>query len=482
MNFMEALDRENRITSTENGALAYSSTGYSNLLDLYAVAGALRSRPESVVGKFNKAFSEDALLATKLMFYSRDVRGGLGERETFRLMLKELALKNPEVVIHNLHNIPFYGRYDDLFVLFGTRCEKAMVDLVFNQLYADIEGALNNNSISLLAKWMPSANTSSKKTKEMANKLIKALHLTPRLYRKNLSFLRTYLNVVEGKMSAKAWDEIKYEQVPARAMMKYRKAFHTRDGERYREYLGQVESGVKEIKAGTLYPYDIVEKLMHGRTGDKTLELQWESLPNYIEGENNVLVMADVSGSMYGRPMATSVGLALYFAERNKGLFHNKFMTFSGNPQLVDVYGRNLYEKLNNIQRSEWGMNTNLNRAFEMVLSAAIRNDLPQSEMPKAIVVISDMEIDACGDRNWDFYQNMKNRYLANGYQIPNIIFWNVDSRKDTFLVDKNRVGVQLVSGQSASTFKNVLDCIGMSPYESMLKVLNGERYSQITL
>ena len=154
--------------------------------------------------------------------------------------------------------------------------------------------------------------------------------------------------------------------------------------------------------------------------------------------------MADVSGSMRGRPMATSIGLAIYFAERNVGAYHNLFMTFSDIPETVILRGETLEQKICNVSRANWDSNTDLKAAFERVLEI----NTPQEEMPKAIVVISDMEIDYCGNREWSFYDKMANKFRKAGYVIPNIIFWNVNSRHDVFHADHDRKGVQLASGR----------------------------------
>ena len=484
MDFASAMNRETTKKLTENGATAFNSTGVSDLLDLYATVGGMRARQNDVANKFNACFDENPLLATRLMFYTRDIRGGLGERDSFRSMLRQLSMHRPDVVAKNIDKIPFYGRWDDLFTLMDTPAEVAMWMLIRDQLNADLENMRAGKPISLLAKWMPSINASSKEKIKLANILAKNFGLAPAKYRKILSALRDYLNVLETRMSKQEWDKITYNQVPSRAMTKYRKSFYRHDEDRFTQYISDVKQGAETIKAGTLYPYDIVEKYMEKRrfSIDDVLEAQWKALPNYIEEEENVIVIADVSGSMYGRPMASSVGLAIYFAERNSGPYKDMFMTFSSNPQFVKLKGASLAEKVANAQTADWGGSTNLEGAFMKILKTATKNHVPTTEMPKAIVVISDMEIDSCASSNWSFYDEMVRRFEAEGYTIPNIVFWNVNARRDTFLVDGNRKGVQLVSGQSASTFKNVIASIGMTPYDAMINVLNGERYSSITL
>ena len=481
--FVKAVNAHNNMTFTENGQSAYKSSEHSKVLDFFAVAGALRTREESdIKTKMQEAYDENPALAIKLLFFLSDIRGGLGERRTFRIALKWLASNAPEMVVNNLANIVHYNRWDSLFVLRGTHCENDMLLFIRDQMRDDVLNAKKGESISLLAKWMPSVNTSSKETRELANWFVKRLGLTPKTYRVALSFLRDKLKVVETTMSDKRWDEITYEQVPSRAMTLYRRAFGRQDEERFGEYMDEVKTGAKKINAGTLYPYDIIEKMIaHPRVReDAVLEAQWKALPNYVEGENNFLIMADVSGSMYGRPLATSVGLALYFAERNQGVFHNLFMTFSGNPRFVKVKGHNLATRVVNAANADWQMNTDLDKAFNKILELCVQNKVPKADVPKALVIISDMEIDRCTNIGGDFMSMQKAKFAEYGYPLPNLIFWNVESRKDTFLVDGNRPGVQLASGQSASTFKAILKGVGLTPYQAMLECLNDERYDRV--
>ena len=476
MSFLNDLEIETSVTETENGGRALSSTG-DGLLNLFAILGALRSRPHDVIEKFDDAYSEDADLTTKMVFYGRDVRGGLGERTVGRLMLHRLAEINPDVVNCNIHNIVEYGRWDDLFVLFDTECENAMLNTISNQLSADLIAMREDKPVSLLAKWMPSINTSSRNTVALAAKLARALKMTPATYRKNLSKLRRYIDVVEVKMSANEWGKIDYERVPSKAMSNYDNAFENHDSVRFLNYLNDVKEGKAKINVSTLYPYDIIEKLDNS-TND-TCELQWKALPNYVEGDNNFLVMADVSGSMYGRPMATSVGLAIYFAERNHGEYAGKFMTFTNDPHLVTIKGNTLADKYRSVTK-EIGYSTNLEKAFDAVLNTAIRTHCSQSELPKALIVISDMEIDAWNGGSLTFTEEMRKRFADAGYEMPKLVYWNVDSRHDTFLASKNDPNTILVSGQSASTFKNLIKGIECSAFEIMEQTLNDERYAGV--
>ncbi len=477
MSFMDDLEIETSVTLTENGGRALSTTG-DKLLNLFAVLGALRTRPTDVIDKFDAAFRENADLATKMAFYGRDVRGGLGERAVGRLMLRELALLYPEVVTANLKNIVKFGRYDDLFVLFDTSVETDMIEFIKKQFVFDYKCMKSYQQVSLLAKWMPSINASSEHTKALAHRFVKALNTTPREYRKTLSALRKYIDVTEVKMSANKWTDIDYKAVPSNAMSNYGSAFARHDYEGFNRYMDAVKSGDVKINAATLYPYNVIETMYGNRD---VAEAQWKALPNYVEGDNNFLIMADVSGSMTGRPMHTSVGLAIYFAERNHGAFANKFMTFTDIPQIVEVTDGTLYEKYRSVTRHV-GYSTNLEAAFDAILSTAVRTKCPQADLPKALVIISDLEIDCWDGGSLTFTEEMRKRFAANGYEMPKLVYWNVDSRKDTFLASKNDPNAILVSGQSTSTFKNLIKGIDLSAYEIMVQTLNDSRYDCVVV
>ena len=492
-NFVNAMNVRENLTTTENGSVALKSTGDA-VLNLFAVIGALRqtdysgttideNRAETL---FAEAYNEDPLLATKTLFYGRDIREGLGEREIFRLLLKYAAKYHPEALKANLDLVGVYGRYDDLYSLVGTQLEADMWQAMSAQFEEDKANLSEGNAISLLAKWIKTPDASSPKTRKLGILTAKKLGYSVYDFKRILRAMRKHLDIVERHMSAGEWDQITYSAVPSRAMMIYRNAFMKRDAERYNAFIQAALNGEEKINSGTLYPYDIVEKYLY-ENGDDTLEAQWRQLPNYVEEGHNILVMADVSGSMSGRPMASSIGLAMYFAERNVGDFHNLFMTFSSRPKIVKLMGETLAQRIRNTIRSDWGGSTNLEAAFDLVLDLGIKNHVPQSEMPKAIIVVTDMEIDDGWmqrepSSSWLFYDEMEKRFADVGYKIPNVIFWNVASRNDVFHADANRKGVQLVSGHSTNTFKILLKCLDMTPTEMMLEVLNSERYAPITV
>lgn len=494
MNFAQTAKTSAQIKTTENGAMAYNTTTNA-LLDLFAQIGALRPRSEGEIEmKYADAYAVNPELATKMLFYAGNIRGGLGERRTFRICLRWLATNHPIVVRDNLTNIPYFNRWDSLFVLVGTPVEPEMWNYIRDQLGLDMQAVIKEKhggkhaGISLLAKWMPTETAHAKETCALAKTAMRKLGVTPRQYRKMLSALRAHLKVVESLMSAGKWDEVEYPAVPSYAMKNYRKAFGNHDKVRFGEYIASLNKGEAKINASTLFPYDLVHQYMnrrgYGSNVDAIIEAQWKALPNYIEGENNILVMADVSGSMWGRPIETSIGLAAYFAQHNTGGYHGLYMTFTDRPHFIDISRETtLAGCVNKVNNTDVGYSTNLDRAFEYVLNHAIDHHITNADMPKALVVISDMEIDPYfrGRRNMDFVQKWVAEFAKFGYTCPKLVMWNVEARNDTFLSQSD--DVVLVSGQSVSTFHNLCQSLGgKTAWDFMCEVLNDPMYDCVVI
>lgn len=478
---------------TENGAFAYNTAGDGALLDLFGVVGALRNREDyEIEEKFAAAFNEDKNLAMRLMFYARNARGGLGERRTFRIMLKWLCRNHADLAAANVHNIAEFGRFDDLYEYVDTPAEDAMWGWVFARLQDDYEKMLANKPISLLAKWLKSINTSSAQSRYLARRTIQGLGFkTERQYRKVLARMREYLKVTEHQMSAQEWSEINYSHVPAYAIKNYGSAFAKHDYERWNAYLNALKNNVEGVKvnAGTLYPYDLVEKILDKRSfwGDKFIydeltEQQWKALPNYVADGANVLIMADVSGSMSGRPMATSIGLANYFAQRNHGAFEGLYLTFTGHPRYITVDKTESLCSMCNRAFQDVGYNTNLDLAFERVYRTAVDNLVPVEDMPRALIVISDMEIDSyLRNNDLSFLGKWKARFKSAGYEMPQLVCWNVDARHDTFLAKAAENGIKYLSGSSVAVFQDLLNTLNCkSARDAMIKVLMNPVYDVI--
>lgn len=492
------------MTTTENGHAAASTTG-SAVLDLYGQVGALRGQDKiRILNLLEKAFKDDLLLATRTVFYARDCRGGTGERELFRLAICWMAQNYTDILRKNLHCIPFYGRWDDLYALVGTKLENEAFAIMGEQLFNDIRGMAKGEPISLLAKWLKSCNASSEESRKLGRITRKKLRFpNEKSYRQTLAQLRRHIDIVEAKMSSGKWGKIEYDKIPSRAGMIYREAFKKHDNIRYGEYLEAVKKGAKKINTAMNTPQDLVHAYgaytawdLRRKQDDPTIELMWKNLPDYVDSDENVLCMVDVSGSMDGRPIEVSTGLGIYFAQKNRGAFHNLFMTFESVPKFVSLTeGASLLENLCEILDSDWGGSTDLNLACKELLRFAIKNNVPQADMPTRLLIISDMEIDnACGIYRWDrshtdfskilFIDELREMYRRAGYKMPQVIFWNVESRDNHFHTKSDVPGTMLASGSSPAVFKAVMamEDLEVTPYDAMVEVLNGERYSRVTV
>lgn len=480
---------ENKKSVTLKGAKSNKSSK-SALLDFFAQGGALRKADESTVESiFSKAFGEDPLLALKTLFYFRDVRGGQGERKTFRTLLRWLANRHPEFVEANVVNIPIFGRWDDLFALVGTSVEVQTLQFVKNQLLADLVNAAANikdgksRPISLLAKWMPSENTSSVATKSLAKKLRLSFEVSSKVYRKNLSFLREQIRVLERTLCQGDWNAINFAGVPSRAQFKYRKAFAKNVPEKYASYMEAVKSGKEKINTGNLYPYDLVRAAMSGDTA-QSLDVMWDNLPDYFKGEpHNGIVVADVSGSMGGLPIQVSISLAMYMADKCDGPFGGHFITFSTEPELVKVQGKSFVDKVHNLSRAKWLMSTDLQKVFGLILDTAVKDNIPESEMPSTLYIVSDMQFDQCcrSNKRTNFQQIQKN-YAKAGYNMPRLVFWNVNATNRDSPITTDDNGTVLVSGCSPVIFEHVLQNEALNAYDLFLEVVNKPRYDTITI
>jgi hypothetical protein len=471
---------------TANQALAHSTTG-SAIVDLFGQIGSLRGDRASAVDLFRLAFKEDPLTALRVLFYARNPRGGMGERDTFRVILNDLAFKYPEAVTYNLASIPAFGRWDDLEALAYTLAE----DAAFSYWAAniDIDG--------LAAKWAPREKSARKK---LANKLRSYTDLSPREYRK---LLANNTEVLETAMCNKDWDNIVFEHVPSQAMLKYRKAFWRNQEERFSAYIDAVKAGEKEIKATTLYPYEIVRKIGLGYYDtpkkDVVAEELWKALPDYMpEGDNtDVLVVCDTSGSMfsgYGMgidPIHFSVSLALYTAERNKGHFGGHFFVFSDDSALVAVPSElDLHRRIERVAKAPWGMNTNLNAVFSRILDTAVRENLHVSELPGTVLVISDMQFDPSPGRDrWDQgaevnqMDSIIDQYVVKGYPVPRLVWWNVNGALELNYPIKVNSNFEtcIVSGASPAVLEAVLSG-NIDPMIVVDRAVNSGKYDSIQL
>lgn len=482
---LEHLKNTMNRTYTENGAVTHTTSG-SDCLDLFATIGALRSADDNeIIARFLRAYTEDPDLAMKTIFFARDVRGGLGERRIFRVCLSWLAQNKPASVRKNLPHIAEYGRWDDLLALMDTPCERDALMQMKHQLEADLAAMDMGDDVSLLAKWLPSVNASNEDTVRTAKRIARFLGMNDGTYRKTLVKLRRHIRIIENNLREKDYS-FDYSKQPSKALFKYRQAFYRNDGKRYAEFLNKVASGDAVMHTGTLAPYEIIRPFFDHQVSDAeadAINATWNALENFA-GDENALAVIDGSGSMYchSDPMPATVALSLgiFFAERNTGAFRNHFITFSEKPQLVEIKGETILDKVRYCHQFNEVANTNIQRVFELVLKTAKQNRVPQKKMPSALYIISDMEFDSCAEgAEMTNFEYAKKLYESAGYELPRIVFWNVQSRSRQQPVRMNEQGVALVSGCTPRIFSMLTEG-RLSPADYMLDILNSERYAVI--
>jgi hypothetical protein len=474
MKLTEALKMKS--TTTENG-MTTNTTSLNYNVDLFFKAGAMRNADEnSIISLVSKAWVEEPTTCLRILFWARDIRGGAGERRFFKIAIKYLADKDPQGMSDILALIPEFGRWDDLLIFEDTHSEDfalSMIDLAL------IEGN------GLCAKWMPRKGT-------FAVKLRNFMGLTPKGYRKKLVELT---KVVETQMCANEWENINYEHVPSLAMSRYGKAFGKHTPDRFHGYIQSLQKGEAKINVGAVYPYDITKALFSNDVSEE----QWKSLPNFLEGNTErILPLVDVSGSMSSSCggnltcMDVAISLGLYISERNEGPFKDHFITFSANPQLQHLTGT-LKDRFNQMRDADWGMNTNLEAAYKLILNQAVKHNVPQDEMPTQILILSDMEFDSATNSVGGWYSNeiktdwnptaqemVKKMFTDAGYELPNIIYWNIQSRGENVPVSFDEQGTALISGFSPSIMTSLLSGVSMTPVSIMMETIGKERYSRI--
>ena len=450
-------------SSTENGAATFSSS-LDTHVDLFFRVGASRGKAAEVVRLFKNALAENQDLAIRIALWARDARGGAGEREIFREMLKVMP---PEVQLALIPKIVELGRWDDLGVLVESNYGNVVVKAAFHWH----DAIMNGNGLA--AKWCPRKGP-------LAVMLRTLWGMSPKQYRKTIV---SATNVVEQQMCAKQWNEINFAHVPSVAAARYNSAFSRNATEAYLAYKNSLIKGETKINASAVFPHDVI-RAAKGNSDYDVIDAQWKALPDYLNGKaSDILVMSDVSGSMgcavsgSVTAMDISIALGLYVSERQSGAFRDLVLTFSSDPQFHKVHGHNIVERIRNLASAGWGMSTDISKAFQCILNVAKQNQVSPDEMPKILLILSDMEFDSCG-RGVTNFQNLKSMYADAGYELPKLVFWNLNSRTKNIPVRYNEQGVALVSGFSPSIMTSILSAEEFSPKQIMLDTVMVDRYS----
>lgn len=492
MNFRNGFVNEGNKTLTTNGAEVYAST-FDSIVDLFGTIGDYNNNNQNkIIELFLQAMKEDRELAVKTLFYSRDCRGGMGARKNFLAICKYLMENGEEDIVNkNVDSIIEFGRYKDLIEL-ALMVDENKCKPILDKLLHDIRDSVVYNKLNLVFKWLPTINSRSKHTKNKAKKLLSRFNKIDDLfklhsYQKIVSYQRKLLKIVERDICANKFGNINYQSVPSKCMNMNYGLFYKKDEERFKKYLDEVKSGKQKINSSVLFPRDIVHQYMEKswREKDDVLEEQWKALPNYFEKPLNIIPLVDTSGSMSGLPMEVSTSLGLYLAERNPSeAFKNLLLEFGRDAHLYDISKKEtLYSKLHGFN---WDCgNTNIELAFNRILDIGINNNLKQEDMPSHLVIISDMQFDeASGEyysdsgKRYGIINNMRNKFKTHGYELPNIIYWNVNNTANFPELAKD--GIAYVSGYSPAIMMAVLNAKTLTPIEVVKNAVLVDRYKNI--
>lgn len=462
--------QQNSLTLNSKGGMYYH-TSYNANLDLYAGISRF-NQEEQIISTFRSAYGEDRVLALANLLYILDIREGKGERRIFKTIFHNLCDFAPEDAKIILSYIGSLGRYDYILEGLGTKIEDDVIHLIKETLRSD----LKSENPSLLAKWLPSHRTHGNNS-QVAKVLIKKLHLCEKNYRKLLSTLRSKINIVEKNLTEKTYDNIDFEKVPTKAMLKYTEAFQRELNERFTSYKQSLIKGEAKINTNGLFCYEIINKVMNPICDREILNAMWNNQKCISSGDKNILVVADTSGSMLsygGLPYASAIGLALYTAERNKGIFKDKFITFSSRPVLQEVRGADIFDKVKNIKHII--DNTDIDKVFELLLKSMKDSNSTEEDLPSHILIISDMEFDdGVYSKGGTNFSGWKEAFKEAGFKLPTIVFWNVAGKTCGLPVTKHDNDCVIISGFSTNLLENIFNLEAYNPIDQMLCAL--EKY-----
>lgn len=516
--FTTALENPVVTTKTEYGETVFLRTGnpFVDWLNLQSrVRDDKQMRPnyhydrsnlnplETLKNTFAKMYDSNPLWARRLAFASYNIRGGNGNRSHFRVALRYMVNNDLEYVIKNWQHIPHFGRWDMLIEL------HEMLEDVNSRSAFDLQNTIvrycaynlateyknfsdGNPQNSLIAKWMPSHSTKKKYHKKFVTLLIKELFgsynaQNEKRYRKMLTEMRNELRIVETFMSNNNWREVSFENLPGVALRKYIKAWERHLPTEWQNYLQDVEDGKKSMNATTIDFVEMfkvaVKRNTYGFTAlDKTpANAMWENR-NKASGMTFVPVV-DMSGSMYsdrmgGLPLATAMTVGLHVAEMNVGDFHNVLFTFAETPKVVRVQDEQTFsQKLNALFNSRVGYSTNLYRVFELYLNTAKRSDVKIEDLPKGILVVSDMEVsmgDKSGENVWNKIEKM---FAKEDMPMPHMVWWNATTNSKAVVKAFNK-HCTVVSGSSPTLLRYI--AYGDDPLDAVIKIVNDPMYEMI--
>ena len=486
---------------TNNGALSLSDTGNARV-NLFFKLNRDSHATLNFFQLIDNAWDEDILDTIKIIFNARDARGGKGDRKTFLFAMDHLFTHNYNIWMQLIKYVPEYGRYLDwvemanMILEFGDidKIDPIIIQIV-DQLNNDHENMLNGRSVSLLAKWLPSEK--KKWNRLSINKYIcKRLFNIHEVYhwhyatlrKKYLTPLRTYIDIVEKYMCSNTWSEIDFSKVPSIAMHRLKKAFLKNSPLEFNSWKESLLRGETKVNFSQLEPHLLVMHYNNRYLADEIIEAQWKSIVEKTAGYgalNDCLVICDISGSMTGTPMDVAIALGILIASITEEPFRNSLITFSTKPvyHIIPNNCKTLLDKVKNVSKMHWEMTTDLNAVFKLILDRALAYELRENQMPKKLIILSDMQFDRATNPNKTNFEQIEASYREAGYRRPDIIFWNLSgSEINEFPVRYNQNGVALISGYRVDILKSIINGKEITPYNIMRETIDSSRYEKIKI
>ena len=511
-------------TRTENGAVALDTSG-NHIVDYFMLYTRTLTKEQ------NHQFLEKCWVinpqkTVAVIFNGRDRLKGKKEKTVSNQAMLWLREHKPYSYMNNITTyVNKYGRWKDLLyicyennadsmihknyelTLFAEKLREDLSELKIQEIRdaaaeeadADTEKSSKSsskkmNSVSLCAKWSPSENDRNDSRKQFAKKIASILYdkedsKKMEKYRKEyLVPLRKQINIVETLMCNNEWDKINYEGVPGVASRRLHKAFSNHDSDRYCDYLASVRSGDAKINVTGILPHELANYYVNLRNTqdeyeeNETIELLWRTIVDNVKGSGvlgNSLAIIDLSGSMFSAsngsiPAQVAIALGIITSQCCKGMFKNKFITFSANPELVSLipdaeYAEytekgiepSLYTCFKSLVNVDFGYNTDFVKCCEMIIKYGREHNINDEDMPKKLFIYTDMQFDEANTEGKEnntieiLYKTIVKMFKAADYTPPKFIFWNLNSsHKESFPVNCKTEGTAMISGFSEQLLK----------------------------
>lgn len=437
---------------------------------------------EEIIENFRRIFYSGTSYSIKLLFFIRDKVNGLGERRVFRVLLNYLGNEHPKYIENNLTLIPKYGRWDDLYSLFNTKVEDAVIDLFRNQIQIDI----NSNKPSTLGKWLKSENTSSKESRSFGNKTRRLLGYSPKEYRRLLSSLRRKIDIVETNISRREYSKINYENLTELNIKKYKKAFLKNDKADYEKF--KLENPKKAFIFKSLENIISIIRETLNNPGINSIEDMYLKNLEYLIDKNikdlntfeDTLIINGIEGELIqnkNRYFDILISTILLYNKLNLNSFKNYYMSFKNNPKFNKLTSTDYIGSIKSMSKNNINYNMDLNSALDLLLFTSIKKNLKPEAIPKSIMFIYNKSEDIS-------FNNLKfisEKWINSGFEMPKIKLWNLKDLSSKFSISY-KDNVVIISGYNKYIWKYILESIEIKNSNIIIDKFNNIQYNDLII